>query len=359
MKSWDVKKTQYRVSDFLSWQKADTLVLSPRFQRRSVWKAGAKSFLIDTIVRGLPIPIIILREQRTDLTTLEPKREVVDGQQRLRTVLSYINPSLLKDYHPATDAFTIQSEHNDELADKNFKDLQPKEQQRIIDYEFSIHILPAATDDREVLQIFARLNATGYKLTPQELRNAEWFGAFKTSMYLLASEQLYRWRDWGILKEYNIARMEEVELTSEFALLMLRGRIVGKTQASLNLVYKNKDKDYPERAEIERRLRFMMDSIDEKLGHEMRSLPFRKKTLFYSLFAFFYDLQFGIDSSLDRKIRPKPMTSEKVAGIKTAGDRIAIKEAPEEVLEAVARRTTHHGSRQAVVRYLHSIGQNG
>src|SRR5438045_2613534 len=77
MDNWDITRTQYRVSDFLSWQRAKSLVLSPSFQRRPVWKTGAKSYLVDTVVRGLPMPIIFLREQKTDLESLEPKREVV------------------------------------------------------------------------------------------------------------------------------------------------------------------------------------------------------------------------------------------------------------------------------------------
>jgi uncharacterized protein with ParB-like and HNH nuclease domain len=99
MKSLEITRTIYKVSDFVSWQKAKSLVLSPNFQRRSVWKPGAKSYLIDTIVRGLPIPIIFLREQRANLASLEPRREVVDGQQRIRTVLSYIAPLLLNDFN--------------------------------------------------------------------------------------------------------------------------------------------------------------------------------------------------------------------------------------------------------------------
>jgi len=67
MQTHQVSKTNYKVSDFIAWAKAGTLILSPSFQRRSVWPIGAKSFLLDTIVRGLPIPIIFLRDQKTDL----------------------------------------------------------------------------------------------------------------------------------------------------------------------------------------------------------------------------------------------------------------------------------------------------
>lgn len=71
--------TQFRVSDFLEWQRAGTLQLNPNFQRRHVWKKGAKSYLLDTIVRGLPIPIIFPRDLPADLKTFRAKRDVIDG----------------------------------------------------------------------------------------------------------------------------------------------------------------------------------------------------------------------------------------------------------------------------------------
>lgn len=344
-------RTQYKVSDFVSWQKSNSLNLSPSFQRRPVWKPGAKSYLIDTVVRSLPMPIIFLREQKSDLSSLEPRREVVDGQQRIRTLLSYIDPSLLHDFVAARDAFTVSKVHNAELAGQAFSDLPNELRQRILDYEFSVHVLPRDVDDRQVLQIFARMNATGVKLNDQELRNAEYFGEFKTSIYELSSEQLPRWRNWQVFDEYNIARMEEAELTSEFALLMLRG-LTGKSQAAINRVYHDIEESYPERLEVERRFRIIMDTIDDKLGTEMRFLPFKKKTLFYSLFAFIYDVLFEIGSPLE-KVKQKPISTEMVTQVKLAAERIQKQSAPEEVMEAVARRTTHPSSRLAVLNYLH------
>ena len=157
MQTWQPKITQYKVSDFLSWQKAKTLVLSPSFQRRPVWKAVAKSLLIDTVARGLPMPPIFFREQRTSLSSFEPKREVVDGQQRIRTLISFINPSLLDDYKPERDAFDVLENHNNEIGGKKFSEFPPPLQQRMLDYEFGVHILPAEVSDKEVLQIFARI----------------------------------------------------------------------------------------------------------------------------------------------------------------------------------------------------------
>ena len=46
----------YTVSDFTKWDKDGELILAPKFQRRSVWTQMARSYLIDTILQGYPIP---------------------------------------------------------------------------------------------------------------------------------------------------------------------------------------------------------------------------------------------------------------------------------------------------------------
>lgn len=94
IKTLNISRTQFTVGDFVSWMRNGELDLSPSFQRRPVWKKSAKSYLIDTIVRGLPTPIIFLR-QITDTKKLTTKRQVVDGQQRIRTLLSFIDRKLL------------------------------------------------------------------------------------------------------------------------------------------------------------------------------------------------------------------------------------------------------------------------
>lgn len=346
-----LQKTFYKVGDFVAWQKGGALVLSPDFQRRSVWKKGTKSYLIDTIVRGLPIPVIFLRDQRMDIKTFDPKREVIDGQQRLRTVLAFVAPSLLLDFDPDRDDFTVQPAHNEEISGKPFAELNSDVQRQILEYEFNVHVLPSWVDDRDVLQIFRRMNSTNYILKPQELRNAEFFGEFKTSVYELAAEQLHRWRDWRTFTEDDIARMQEVELTSEFAILILKQKISGKSRAAIDKVYEQYDAEYPERAEVERRFRIVMDTIHDKLGRDIVHLPFNKKTIIYSLFACFYDALFGLTSQL-QKVRQKDILPEQIAWIKLAGERIQNRTAPKRALDASARRTTNPKERRVLFEYL-------
>lgn len=350
MKKLDITRTQYTVGDFITWKKNKTLVLSPNFQRRPVWKAGAKSYLIDTILRGLPIPILFLRDRKTDLKTLISQREVIDGQQRLRTILSYVCPDDLEDYDETTDAFTIKKVHNGELANKGFKDLSTDLRQRILDYQFSVHVLPSSVDDREVLQIFARMNSTGVKLNDQELRNASFFGEFKTAAYALSTEYLEYWRTWEVFTEYNIARMDEVELTSEFFILMLKG-ITGKTQTEIDSFYKDYDDLFTQREEVEKRFRHTMSVIESKLGDSLNDTPFQKKTLFYSLFAAIYQLSYGKELDLKKK-KPTSITNAQFSHMLQCAHKIESKTAPKAVIDATSLRTTHPASRRTLVGYL-------
>ena len=203
------------------------------------------------------MPIIFLREQKTDLKALKTTKEVVDGQQRIRTLLSYIDPALLPDYDADKDYFEIKANHNRELAKKKFKELSEDIQRDILEYKFGVHVLPSSMEDRDVLQIFARMNASGVELNNQEIRNAIFTGPFKTTAYELAFEQVERWKKWKVFKSMEIARMLEVELVSEFMIAMLSKGIVGKSQKNIESFYKRYEEiEFGAGKEISRRHTF-------------------------------------------------------------------------------------------------------
>lgn len=344
-----IKPKTYSVSDIVGWTRAKTLNLNPDFQRRPVWKPGAKSYFIDTIIRGFPTPVIFIREKSADLKTLAPRRDVVDGQQRLRTVLGFIDSALLPDFDNNTDAFDISRTHNSDYAGKTFAQLPATVRQNILDYEFAVHVFGSDVGDREILQSFARMNATGVKLNDQELRNAEYYGEFKTAAFELAAEQLERWRTWAVFTSYNIARMDEVELTSELLILMIDG-ISEKSATVIDRYYKKFDDKLPGRDELAKRFRTVFESTAEALTNEERLL-FKKRTLFYCLIAAIYDLTFGIGSGISTK-KAKALTPVAVKRLVHRAHRVEARAAPEEVLEATTRRTTHIKERKIVAGYL-------
>jgi len=347
-----INKTFYKVADFISWQKAKNLRLAPQFQRRSVWKPGAKSFLIDTIVRGYPIPIIFIRDRRVNPDNFEPIREIVDGQQRLRTLISYVAPDLLEDYNPNRDHFFVKRNHNKELAGKDFSELTFEDKSAILNYEFSVHVLPSSMDDREIIQVFRRMNSTNYSLNKQELRNAHYYGEFKSAVYLLAEEQLQRWRTWKTFTDDDISRMIEVEHTAECIILIINGEISGKSSAKLDYAFREYDETFSGREEVEKRFRHVMDVIDNHFAAEMPGFIFFKKTLIYTFFAFMYEILFGLDQPTNKVLKLKQLTTDEVSKIKQVNERIRERAAPTPVLEATDRRTTNPKERKNLYEYL-------
>lgn len=352
MREMAIRKTQFAISDFLSWQREGSLKLNPDFQRRSVWKPDAKSFFLDTVVRGLPAPIIYLR-QRVDLQTQRTVREVVDGQQRLRTIFTYIDPALIADFDSERDAFVVKEIHNRDLAGKTFRKLTPHLQERLLSYEFSTHVLPIDVEDGQVLEIFARLNSTGVKLNHQELRNAEYFGEFKTVIYTLALEQLDRWRRWGVFTDDQLSRMSEVEFTSDVALNMMRG-LTGRTQKRIDDIYEEYDEAFSGRTELQRRFRLSMDAIDEVLGSDIRDSVFKSQVYFFTLFVFFYEVMFGLGADLRRR-SPNRLPTALRDCLLDVSRRFETELVPAKVLDAVRRASSDTGRRKTRLDYVLEI----
>ena len=336
-------KTVYTVSQFLDWQQSGSLKLKPVFQRREVWKPKAKSLLIDTVVKGLPMPIIFLRKTQ-DLDGLTSTLEVIDGQQRLRTLFSFINPDSLPDYTKNKDFFTVLSIHNPDIGDTDFKNLHKDIRSSILNYEISTHVFPPNTEDEVVLKIFARLNSTGLRLNRQELRNAQYFGAFKTFVYDLALQNLALWRKWRVFSENDFARMIEVESVSDYLAAMMGG-IKGKSQPKLDKLYDTHDDDFEAAALLAIKFQNVMEAIDSAFGDLLPNSRLRRLVLFYSLFSACYDHMYGLDSDYKKKRTPKKLPSTATTRFKRMNNRIVAETLPEEIQDAMEKATANPGRR--------------
>jgi hypothetical protein len=354
MESANIARTIFRVTDFLSWQRNGQLQLSPAFQRRSAWSQSQKSYLMDTVARGLPMPIVFIRE-KLDLKSRSSLREMVDGQQRIRTLLSFIDPSCLPDFDPQRDSFTVKAVHNPEIAGKTFDRLSREMQTQILSYEMSTHVLPLDFSDRDVLQVFARMNSTGLKLNQQELRNAEYAGVFKSIAYNLATEQLDRWRAWGIFTEDQIARMKEVEMVSDLLMNMVDG-LRGKTQGRIDNYYRSHDEEWVPAEMVSDRFRASMDRIDALVGRDLRKSAWHSEVNFFTLFAAIYDALWGLGSPIDSR-RPTHLKSDVGARLLDLGGRMRVGAVPPEVLDAMQRASADFGRRQTRFDYVRNAIQ--
>lgn len=276
MKGFD--STTYSVNDFLEWHGRKQLVLSPKFQRRSVWKDVAKSFLIDSILRGKPLPKIFIR-QITDIKTRTTIREVVDGQQRLRTIIDFIN-----------DGFKVKLVHNQEYGEKYFSQLEEEAQSSILIYKFSVDIL-IGVEDADIMDIFARLNTYTTPLNKQELINAEFYGYFKQLVYSVSYKYNKFWIDNKIFTEYKTMRMNEVELTADIFIAFLDGI---QNRKKVKVYYKQYDDEFEERNQLEIRFDEVISLINQLFGESLKNSHYKKPALFYSLFLALYNIKYDI-----------------------------------------------------------------
>lgn len=342
-------KTVFTVSQFLDWQRQGTLDLNPIFQRRPVWKSPAKSQLIDSVLRGYPIPIVLLRQVQ-DLEDLSMKLEVVDGQQRLRTLLAYIDPTCLNDFDERVDTVTIRRTHNSEFVGKSFSRLPAKIKQVILAYELSTHIFPTTTGDEMVFRIFARLNSTGLSLNKQEIRNSEFHGVFKSLVYELSFENLDYWRNWSIFSNASISRMDEAEAVSEYLLAMLNG-VNAKNQQNISKFYEENEEKFSLAPAIRHRFRKTIAAIDKTVGDLLPGSAFQRPALFYSFFSAVYDHMYGLGSPIVN-VKPRNLPDNFSELFQKASSMIRSKDLPPQVQDAMDKATGDKARRDQRQKFI-------
>jgi uncharacterized protein DUF262 len=272
-------------------------------------------------------------------------REVVDGQQRLQTILDYLE-----------DRSVVLRSHNDHVGGKKFSELSEGTKRRILNYPFAVVIL-AGADDTDVFRTFERLNSYTLPLKAQEKLNAKYFGSFKQFVFKLGQDHLEFWRSNGILSNRIIVRMGEAELTSELIVAMLAG--LQDKKKSLEKFYKDYDDAFPHAKRYRKEFEVCLGTIQGIFGEELRETPYKKKALFYSVFLVIYDLLFGMPDSPVGRVRVKIRASEYAAVrrnvIQLGG--VLESEAPNakeaRFIEACARQTDNIGPRRIRFRYIH------
>lgn len=277
-----------QVNDLINWFASDELNYSPKYQRNNVWNEKAKSYLIDTIVRGLPIPPIFMR-QSIDVSTRKTHREIIDGQQRVRTIIDFVN-----------DKFVISKTHNDECGGLLYSELDDEVKGSILGYDIFVEIINE-TEDTIIYDMFARLNTNNCVLNSQELRNSKYWGEFKVAAYSNAAEYRELFEQNNIFSDKQFSRMIDVEFISSLLNVVING-IDKETQTSLNKLYEKYDKSFNDYDQVKSKFDKVMSvikSIYEYLNNNV--VCFTSKTYFYTLFAVIYHQMFGL-SGLNREM---------------------------------------------------------
>ena len=176
-----VKTDAYQMSigEVVNMYKEGDLTINPDFQRLFRWEAGQKSKLIESILLGIPIPPIFVFE------TLDARWELIDGLQRLSTILEFMGllndpdggavaPSFLESTKYLPSLANVVWEPSEDIVDLALPLQIPLDralQLTIRRARLSVEILKRPSDNNTKYDLFQRLNSAGTPANAQELRN--------------------------------------------------------------------------------------------------------------------------------------------------------------------------------------------
>lgn len=255
------------IQDLINSHRDETLNVRPWYQRRSVWSEPQKAYLINTIFEQMPVPSIYIRHQ-IDIENERSIKEVVDGQQRILSVISYRN-----DEFPAR--------HPDHRGKVRYSDLTRGQKTEFLQTALSVGYLIGA-EDSDVIEIFGRINSIAKSLNPQEKRNAKFSGEFKQFSLAQAASRIAFWRATGVFTGNDIARMQEVQFISDLAINFLEG-LSDFSAPRIDRYYRDFDVEFPESVEIQDRMETVFASLAALAPEAFSDTIFKQYQIAFSL----------------------------------------------------------------------------
>lgn len=283
-----------QVSDIVRWFKNKELVINDAFQRRAVWTSAAKSFLIDTVLREVPIPVLYLRSI-VDSQTQTVVREVVDGQQRVRALIEFANDSLRL------------SKRSKEYEGKRYSDLDEDSKDRFLSYTLGAEQLINASDD-DVLDVFSRLNSYTVTLNAAEKRHAEFQTDFKFAVRNASGDWRGFWETYGVFTLKQRFRMADDAFMAELYGVLIDGVTDGGARQLTKLYKSQTDSVFTDRvnvalrAKIDGALRFFDSCLSPALRGEF-SKPYHLLMLFAAYSHHVYGIPAGLIQDMPKRAK--------------------------------------------------------
>lgn len=250
--------TNKKVREIIGMVKEGKLIPRPEFQRRLVWTHNDKDHFLDTILRGYPFPEIYLADGDVDLESGEGTQLLVDGLQRVSTILEYFDAS------PALRLLTVLP----------YTDLKEEQKRAFLQYDVAVRDLGNVHRD-EIVEVFKRINATKYSLLDIEVNNAVYAGKLKQFAERLAEDSFFI--DNGVFNSRDFKRMGDLRYALTLTATFIRGYF-NRDEAFGELLDRFND-DFPLEDEIEVRIGRCFDLVAE-CGFENRSRVWKKADLF-------------------------------------------------------------------------------
>lgn len=146
------------------------------YQRNFIWTNTDKSYFIESVLMGLPIPFMFFAD------TSDGKIEIVDGAQRTQTLVQFAQNELkLNDLEILTDSNGL-----------SFSDLDIAVQRRFLNTNIRVVYLEEGTTKNVRQEIFKRINTSGRLAKPAEIRRGSFDGPFKVFLEECVQNELFQ-----------------------------------------------------------------------------------------------------------------------------------------------------------------------
>ena len=254
------------------------LVANKSYQRaQGLWPNASRSYFIDTILEGYPFPKMYFHEF-LDRKSKKVRTEIVDGQQRITTILDFLH-----------DKFVL-GKNSQRFAGKRFSQLDEEIQDSFLLYTVATDVIRDA-GTAQILQMFRRMNSYTLPLNAAEKRHSEFFGEFKDVVTrVLDNNSLLA--DWGVLTTRQIVRMADAAFIADLVLAMEQG-VISTSDKKLHDLYKRYDHEFPMGNEYESRLYEIFDFIAIDLSQIQNSFMVKPYAL-HALYCALYHNKYGL-----------------------------------------------------------------
>lgn len=250
--------TNKKVRELISLVRENKLIPQPEFQRRLVWTHKDKDRFLDTVLKGLPFPEIYFADGDVDLETGEGTQLLVDGLQRVSTLLQYFegDPDLRLTHTPSYQA------------------LSNEEKSAFLQYDVAVRDLGAITRAM-IVEVFQRINATKYSLNDIEINNAVYNGTLKEFANSVAENPFFSAHEVFTSTDYK--RMGDLRFALSIICTLIQGYF-NRDDAFQTLLERYND-EFPIEEQVRDRLSATLAFIDE-CGFPEASRAWKKADLF-------------------------------------------------------------------------------
>lgn len=256
----------WSIQRLIELYEAGKLELNPPYQRNPIWSTSAQKELIETVLKGRPMPNFFVLERPNQ------KFEVVDGKQRALTIFAF-----WRGHFDALDGRRINITPSSPEA-QSLRDT-------FLSYPLIVTVITNLEPDESIEKFYALVNSTGLRLNRPEIRRAEFY---TTNLLRLVTNlaSLDEFHALGLFTRLSAQRMNDVDFVSELV-AQLKFGITDKKEKVDDLY----ERDITE-AEFEQlRIEFVriLGSISSlNLNVPIAKTRYRQKNDFYTLFGFLH-----------------------------------------------------------------------